>query len=197
MNALERLAAADARRDIQNDPDLGNLEETVGGDWQIRGRDADLKLLDISPDVIDAARETKAKFHKAFPGWELHSRVNRGDRVFDRTIAAFGIRMARIMARATKVNGQRNSSYVRRDARRNDWISQCGIDAVEFLITKRYATSVIEAASLLGVDNEVYGKLRAALSVLIFDGFDSYMSELRFQLARVERENARKNLFFA
>lgn len=197
MNKLDRLAAADARRDIQNDPELGSLEETVGGDWQVKGRDADLKLLDISLDVIDAARETKAMFHKGFPGWELHSRINRGDLVFDRVIAAFGVRMARIVSRATKLNGKRNTAFVRRASRHCPWIAQCGIDAVGFLVIQRYSTSAVEAAALAGVDDELYSRLRSTVALLMYEGFETYMAELRFQLALVERNNRRQNLFFA
>jgi len=103
--------------------------------------------------------------------------------------------MARLLSRATKVNGRRHVGFVPKRARRNNWIAQCGIDAVEFVIAGRYSTSAESAGAALGVDNELYQRLRGSLAKLMVDGFENYRHELNYQLHSIERMNRRKIFF--
>ena len=158
------------------------------GNFDIIARDTDEAFAtpELSDYCIEAANRTAKLFDPAYPGWQLYSRIVRGDTVFDRQLAAWAIGMARLLSRTHKVNGQ---AVVAPRGRRNDWIAQAGIDALEFAIAGKYSESANEVAKRVGVWHTKYQRIRGEVAVAILDGLDNYRAELHHQLHRVLRES--------
>lgn len=147
---------------------------------------------DLSDTCIDAANRTARMFDAAYPGWELYSRIIRGDTVFDRKLFAWAISAARLYSRARKVNGH---AVVAPRGRSGVWIAQAGLDALEFVIRRRYSENAYTTASRLDKDDSQYRKFRGEIAALMLDGFEVYRSELHYQYARVCRDESRVNYF--
>lgn len=145
-------------------------------------------VTELSDECIDAANRAALQFDRTYPGWQLYSRIVRGDTMFDRQLAAWAIGCARGYTRAKKINGQ---GVVAPRGRRNDWIAQAGIDALEFVINGKYDEAAHVAAGRLDVWAPKYRKVRASLTRMMLDGFAFYQAELHYQYMRVLRENRR------
>lgn len=152
----------------------------------IIGRDTDeaFAMPELSDACIDAANRTAKLFHPSYPGWELYSRVMRGDSLYDRKLAAWSIGMARRYARTHQVSGW---SVVPPRVRENDWIAQAGVDALENIIFGKYSASAQASADRFAIDNELYKRVRDGVAVLMAGGFASYQLELQVQYAKVLR----------
>jgi hypothetical protein len=146
----------------------------------ILGRDTDeaFAMPELSDACIDAANRTARLFDAHYPGWQLYSRVVRGDTVYDRQLAAWAIGMARQHTRTRKTNGQ---AVVAPRGRRNDWIAQAGIDALEFVLTGRHEENSWDAEARLGIHHAIYAKIRGELGALMAEGLECYSVELRHQ----------------
>lgn len=153
----------------------------------IRSADADsaFSRVVLTDTCIDAAARAASQFDRSYPGWALYSRIARGDTMFDRQLAAWAIWMARSYARAIKVNGQ---SVVAPRGRRNNWIAQAGLDALDFAVCGYYAESAYLAATRLGVQPAQYRNFRGVLAVCMIEGFENYRAELHYQYRRVCRD---------
>ena len=141
---------------------------------------------DLSEYCIEAANRTSRLFDPSYPGWQLYSRIARNDTLFDRQIAAWSIGMARRYARTRRISGW---SVVRPSLRSNDWVSQAGIDAAEYLVAGRYSATAKARADGFDIDDEMYKRLRDGVAYLMARGFCSYQLELQAQYAKVLREN--------
>lgn len=148
--------------------------------------------VELSDTCIDAANRTARKFDPAYPGWELYSRIVRGDTVFDRRLRAWAMSAARLYSRARKVNGH---AVVAPRGRSGAWIAQAGLDALEFVIQGYYTDNAYAAAERLGKDDSQYRKFRGEIAILMLDGFEMYRSELHYQYSRVCRDESRVNYF--
>lgn len=157
------------------------------GDWHLKQRDADQMFAqtELSDNCVDAANRAARQFDAGYPGWQLYSRIVRGDTLFNRQLAAWAIGSARYYARAKKINGQ---AVVAPRGRRNDWIAQAGIDALYFVIHGHYAESANVTADRLGVWHTKYKRIRGELAAFMLDGFANYQSELHYQYSRVMRD---------
>jgi hypothetical protein len=153
----------------------------------IRSADADAAFarVDLTDTCIDAANRTARMFHGSYPGWEMYSRIARGDAVYDRKLAAWAIWMARSYARATKVNGH---AVVAPRGRRNNWIAQAGLDALDFTVYGYYGVNAHVAAAQAGVDSAQYRRFRGVLSMCMIEGFENYRAELHYQYRKVCRD---------
>jgi hypothetical protein len=158
------------------------------GDWFIRELEPGQKFatLWLSDDCIDAANRAAKMFDAGFPGWQLYSRIFRDDNIFDRTLAAWVIGLARYYTRSRKLNGR---CVVGREARRNDWIAQAGLDALHCLACGAYPESAYARSVELGVDDKTYKRTRNVVCGAMAQGFRHYVNELHFQLGCVERDN--------
>jgi hypothetical protein len=148
--------------------------------------------VELSDTCIDAANRTASKFDAGYPGWELYSRIVRGDTVFDRKLAAWAVSAARLYSRARKVNGH---AVVAPRGRSGAWIAQAGLDALEFVIHGYYTESAYTMAEWFGKDDSQYRKFRGEVAALMLDGFEMYRSELHYQYSRVCRDESRVNYF--
>ena len=148
--------------------------------------------VELSDTCIDAANRTAGRFDAGYPGWELYSRIVRGDTVFDRRLRAWAISAARLYSRARKVNGH---AVVAPRGRSWAWIAQAGIDALEFVIDGYYTENAYVTAERFGKDDAQYRKFRGEITSLMLDGFEMYRSELHYQYARVCRDESRVNYF--
>jgi len=148
--------------------------------------------VELSDTCVDAANRAARLFDSAYPGWELYSRIVRGDAVFDRKLAAWAISAARLYSRARKVNGH---AVVAPRGRSGAWIAQAGLDALEFVIQGHYTENAYATAERLGKDDSQYRKFRGEIAVLMLDGFEVYRSELHYQYSRVCRDESRVNYF--
>jgi hypothetical protein len=155
----------------------------------IRPADADqsFSLVQLSDTCVDAANRAARRFDRSYPGWQLYSRVARGDTVFDRQLAAWAIWCARTYVRSRKLNGR---AVVAPRGRRNDWIISAGLDALEFCINGEYDANAWVLSSGLGVDNAQYQRVRGVLAGMMVDGFENYRSELHYQYSRVRRDES-------
>jgi hypothetical protein len=155
----------------------------------IIGRDTDeaFAVSDLSDYCIEAANRTAKLFDPHYPGWQLYSRIVRGDTVFDRQLASWAIGMARRYARTRQVSGW---SVVRPSIRDNDWIAQAGMDALEKTVFGKFSASAKANADSFGIDNELYKWFRDDIATLMAGGFAAYQLELQIQYAKVLRENA-------
>lgn len=162
----------------------------------IRSADADqpFSRVQLTDTCIDAANRTARRFDRSYPGWQLYSRIARGDTVFDRQLAAWAIWCARSYVRSHKLNGQ---AVVALRGRRSDWIVSAGLDALEFCITGAYWASAWVASRGFGVDNAQYQRVRGALAGMMVDGFENYRSELHYQYSRVRRDESEVSYFGA
>lgn len=142
----------------------------------------------LSDTCVDAANRASRAFHRHFPGWALYCRIVRGDRMFDRTLEAWAIGVARGYARARKRNGQ---AVVAPRGRRNLWIAQAGRDALEYVITHRYPIAAHIVADRLGVPAKIYRKVRDSLAVLMECGFSEFWNEVTYRYLEVVREEKR------
>lgn len=154
----------------------------------IIGRDTDeaFAMPELSDACIDAANRTAKLFDAHYPGWQLYSRVVRGDAVYDRQLAAWAIGMARQHTRTRKTNGQ---AVVAPRGRRNDWISQAGVAALEFVISGRYTEAASVTAERLGVWHTKYQRIRGEIAAQMVIGFRNYRTELHYNHATVLRES--------
>jgi hypothetical protein len=174
--------------------DLASIVKEATGDRNIRHRDADQHFarVELSDTCIDAANRTARRFDRSYPGWALYSRIVRGDTVFDRQLAAWAIACARRYARARKVNGQ---AVVAPRGRRNDWIAQAALDALDYTITGDWHESAYLAATRVGVKDHQYAKFRSSIAAMMMDGFEQYRAELHYQHYRVRRDECNANYF--
>lgn len=174
--------------------DLAAIVKEASGDRDIRQRDIDQRFATptLSDTCIDAANRAAKQFDPAYPGWALYSRIVRGDTVFDRQLAAWAISCARRYARARKVNGRQITSG---RGRRNDWIVQAAIDALEYVIDGRWYESADVVASRYGKSHADYQKFRATIATMMLDGFENYQAELHYQYHRVRRDELKANYF--
>lgn len=140
----------------------------------------------IMDDCIDAGIRASRNFSDGFPGWQLHSRIYRGERLFDRQLAAWAVGLARSVARARKENGQ---AVIAKRGRRNDWIMQAGLDALTIVIKGREPATPKERARELGADDKTFTKLRNLLAAGMLDGWNHYDAEAKAALLAVERAN--------
>jgi len=143
----------------------------------------------IPLDCIDAANRATENFDEGFPGWQLYSRIARGDRLFDRGLAAWAITIARSVARAKQHTGH---PFVARRVRRNDWIMQAGLDALARTIAGKFPEAAFVRAQQFSVDKELFAKLRNGLAHAMIRGFERYCGELFLQYVAVRKLN-RKN----
>jgi hypothetical protein len=165
-------------------------------DYDLRGKEPEqvFALEPLPDECIDAANRTAAMYDPSFPGWALYSRIVRGDKVFDRQLAAWAIRSARIYSRAKKVNGRR----VIRPKTRGRWIAQAGIDALELVIrcgetrqVMHHAQSALSAEKLFGIEHRIYAKFRGDLAAMMMVGFHGYVNTLHWQLSCVTTDYRR------
>lgn len=152
----------------------------------ILGRDTDeaFAMPELSDACIDAANRTAKLFDDHYPGWQLYSRVVRGDTVYDRQLAAWAIGMARQHTRTRKTNGH---AVVAPRGRRNDWIAQAGVDALEFIVFGRHAEFAREVERRLGIHHATYLKIRGEITILMSEGLKNYTVELHYQYHHVLR----------
>lgn len=158
------------------------------GSIEIIAKDIDeaFAMPDLSDSCIEAANRTARRFDAYYPGWQLYSRIVRGDSVFDRQLVAWAIGMARMLSRTRKINGH---SVIAPRGRRNDWVTQAGIDALEFVIAGRYAEPASVTAERLGVWHTNYQRIRGEVAAAMLDGLESYRAELHYQFHKVVRES--------
>ena len=164
----------------------------ASGDWDIRSLEPEQKFarVGLSFDCIDAANRTQT-LNPNFPGWQLYSRIVRGDTCFDRKLVSYAIRMAYCFARARKRNGRE----VVGERYRGPWIAQAGIDALERVIYGRFMESARTQGEGFGVDIEAYTSIRNVLVAFMSMGMDEFTNGLHYMLRRVEIENRRADLF--
>lgn len=155
----------------------------------VRPADADqsFSLVQLSDTCVDAANRAAKRFDPSYPGWQLYSRIVRGDTVFDRQLAAWAIWCARTYVRSRQRNGH---AVVARRGRRNNWIVSAALDALEFCIQGEYAMLAGPTAATLGVHNAQYQHVRGVLSAMMVDGFENYRAELHYQYSRVRRDES-------
>lgn len=153
----------------------------------IIGRDTDeaFAMPELSDHCIDAANRTAKLFDAHYPGWQLYSRIVRGDTVYDRQLAAWAIAMARRYTRTRKVNGQ---AVVAPRGRRNDWIAQAGVDALEFIVMGRHSEIAYDVHLRLGIHPATYARIRGELTAVMAEGIRGYIVELHYQYHHVLRE---------
>ncbi len=153
----------------------------------ILGRDTDeaFAMPELSDHCIDAANRTAKLFDAHYPGWQLYSRIVRGDTVYDRQLAAWAIAMARQHTRTRKTNGQ----AVVAPRGRGDWVAQAGIDALEFVIAGKYTEAAYITAKRLNVWHTKYKRIRGEVAAQMVIGFRNYRSEIHYQHATVLRES--------
>lgn len=158
------------------------------GDWDIRSLEPEQKFarIGLSYDCIDAANRTQ-RMNPNFPGWQLYSRIIRGDTCFDRKLVSYAIRMAYTFARARKRNGK----DVVWERYRGPWLAQCGIDALERIIYGKHSESARVRGTTLGVDIETYARVRKMLIAFMALELDEFTNGLHYMLRRVEAENRR------
>jgi hypothetical protein len=165
-------------------------EIVEGGDWHLRGLDIDQQFaLDPMPDnCVDAANRAQRCFGNRFPGWSMYARLVRGERLHDRQIAAWAISIARGITRAKKINGH---SVVALRGRRNDWIAQCALDAIDFVIFGRVDETARSRAAVLNIHHDIYGAIRNTIIENASIGIDTFRGVLFQELKKVKRESSR------
>lgn len=142
----------------------------------------------LPDDCIDAANRAAKKFSPGFPGWQLYSRIVRGDAVFDRQLASWAIGVTRRYSRAIRKTGH---PVVAKRNRSNDWIAQAGLDALHFVIFGNYPESARGRTDGLDISHEDFIRLRNDVVKMIGVGFSIYTAELHYQLSLVRRDNSR------
>lgn len=165
------------------------------GDWNLRGLEPEQKFAQtpMRPDCIDAANRAQ-RSNPMFPGWQLYSRMVRGDTCFDRCLAAYSISLARAFTRARKLNGR---AVVGSRYRSNDWIAQCAVDALEFVIAGRHSASAQAREEALSINDETYAHIRNTLADFIGSALEDFRHELHYLLRKVEAENRRARFYEA
>ncbi len=171
---------------VVESPDV--VKDLVKPDRHI-DKDSLFSIPELMDDCIDAANRASRSFSPLFPGWQLYSRIARGDDLFDRQLTAWAIGCSRSYVRSRKIN---NHCVVAKRGRRNDWIAQAGVDALHMTIFGSEPESAYRRSNLLGCDDETFARVRNALYFCFSEGFDHYRAELHYQLDRVWRENARE-----
>lgn len=153
----------------------------------IIGRDTDeaFAMPELSDHCIDAANRTAKLFDPHYPGWALYSRIVRGDSIYDRQLSAWAIGMARQHTRTRKTNGQ---AVVAPRGRRNDWVAQAGVAALEFVISGRYSETAEDIDARLGVWPTKYSRIRGELASMMAEGLKNYRAELHYAYHRILRE---------
>ena len=150
-------------------------------DYDLRGQDYDSCFATVkfyksgvSSICHRAICLTAAKFDKSLPGWPLYYRLVSGDELFDRTLMAYAILMARALARSQTKNGR---TYIGR-ATRGLWVKQAGLDGLHYAVYGKFPIGLHERAAEFDVAHQTYQKIREPVGRAIRSGSDIWRAEL-------------------
>lgn len=129
-----------------------------------------------------AITKTAAKFDQDFPGWQIYRRLCSGENLFDRSVEAYFVSLARRLSRAKTVSGR---EYVGKATRSNEWIRQAARDAMDYVYFGRYAEGLHERASKLDIAHLTYQKIRDPIALGMRFGVDRWISELHYQFSQL------------
>jgi hypothetical protein len=130
----------------------------------------------LRDDCIEAAARAKARFLPSVPGWELYARITRGDKMFDRRLAAWAIGLMRGYARARMIPGHRG------------WQAQAALDALELTLTGRPPPFPIGQFVPRAIKRD-HDRARDDVSALMLYGLQQYTAELHYHYNRIKQEN--------
>jgi hypothetical protein len=169
-------------------------EATEGSDftgcWDIRGPGIDALFSgQLGDTALTAVLWTDDQFDQGFPGWELYRTVISGDRIFDRTLEAYAIGMARAVARAKRRTGH---SEVAQRTRRNGWLKQAAKDALFMVVRGKQPLGVCQRAAQFGdLSPKVYLRVRDAVAGGMTIGLETYRAMLFANVHRVRIADSR------
>jgi hypothetical protein len=160
------------------------------GCWDIRGPGIDALFSgQLGDTALTAVLWTDQQFDQGFPGWELYRTVVSGDRIFDRTLEAYAIGMARAVARAKRKTGH---SEVAQRTRRNEWLKQAARDALFMVVHGKQPLGVCQRAAQFGdLAPKVYLRVRDAVAGGMTIGLETYRAMLFANVHRVRIADSR------
>jgi hypothetical protein len=119
----------------------------------------------------------------------LYRTVVSGDRIFDRTLEAYAIGMARAVARSRRKTGH---SEVAQRTRRNEWLKQAARDALFMVIQGKQPLGVCQRAAQFGdLAPKVYLRVRDAVAGGMTIGLETYRAMLFANVHRVRIADSR------
>src|SRR5690606_25001322 len=72
-----------------------NKPAQIGGDWNVRGRDAETALVGpITATIIDADRRVRAEWSNGFPNWAMYRAAYCGDAIYQPQVRAWCVAYA-------------------------------------------------------------------------------------------------------
>jgi hypothetical protein len=155
------------------------------GDYDLRGLSLEqFFAIDPLPDTcIDAANRAARAFDSTFPGWPLYARIVRGETYYDRTLIAWVVMGARMLARSRQKNGH---EYIK-PSTRGLWIAAAAKDALDDVIGCP-PPSARERAREFGIKHDTYLRIFRPIRAMMQMGLMEYASELQYQFRQVRRE---------
>lgn len=145
----------------------------------------------VGEDCKEAYVRASAKFDVRYPGRQLHGRLYRNERMFDRQLAAWVVGLARAVSRVKQKGHGRQ--VTKPSVRRNDWITAAGLDALTFLIRGyRFPATAEQRAEQFGIRDVTFSRLRNLITCYILEGWWNYSDAADAALERVVRKRAWK-----
>lgn len=159
------------------------------GCWDVRGPGIDALFAGhLGDTALTAVLWTDRAFDRGFPGWELYRTVISGDRIFDRTLEAYAIGMARALVRAKRKTGH---SEVAKRARRNNWLRQAARDALFMVVHGKQPMGAIQRGQQFNVSHTTYIRVRDAVAGGMAIGLETYRAVLFSNVHRVRIADSR------
>lgn len=159
------------------------------GCWDIRGPGIDALFSgQLGDTALTAVLWTDRQFDQGFPGWALYRTVVSGDRIFDRTLEAYAIGMARAVARAKRKTGH---SEVAHRTRRNEWLKQAAKDALFMVVHGKQPLGAGQRAEQLNIAPATYIRIRDAVAGGMTIGLETYRAMLFANVHRVRIADSR------
>jgi hypothetical protein len=162
----------------------------IQGSYDVRGKDLDTIFATsfTSDRCLSAIIAAQQRFHPSFPGWALYRRLLVGDDLLDRTLIAYAIGMARMVARARKLNGRRVVPITVKGSR---WLRQAALDGLDYALVGRYPCGVNKRAEQFGMSSDTYQRVRDTVGWGLWMGADAFASEAKYQYRKqISRANS-------
>lgn len=175
----------------QHDDEVVTIGDTLQvrqlDDAEVRGMEPEavFALEPLRDDCIVAAARAKAHYLPSFPGWELYSKIIRGDSCFDRRLAAWAIGVTRGFVRARRIAIGQPFGTCRPT---NDWHTQAALDALAIVIVGQ-VPPLPEGFFQVWAGSGEYCRVRDGVAAMMLYGLKLYAAELHYHYGKVKQEN--------
>ena len=151
-----------------------------GGDWNVRGRDAETALVGpITATIIDADRRVRAEWSNGFPNWAMYRAAYCGDAMYRRQVRDWCVAYAIAYCEA---------GGVRKGLPADEIGCLAGWDAFYALLNHKWLIAGMDVADVAGVDPKTYRKVRSHVYAALRYSLAEYWMLLQIHYLRTIRD---------